>query len=80
MGRYIRAVSGKGLDKHVPTARQERNNKRAAFSMWSVPRGYKHGTSLELSSVQESVKRGLKPGGRGVATVEAVARKRLVTD
>jgi hypothetical protein len=48
--------------------------------MGSVPRGYKHGTSLDLSSVRESVKSGLKPGGKGVANVEAFARKRLVTD
>jgi hypothetical protein len=31
-------------------------------------------------SVRESVKRGLEPGGRGIATVGAVTRKRLVTD
>jgi hypothetical protein len=40
--------------------RQERNNRRAVFSMWFVPRCYKQGTRLELSSVQESVKRGLE--------------------
>jgi hypothetical protein len=34
----------------------------------------------QVSSVRESVKRGLEAGGRGIAIVEAVTRKRLVTD
>jgi hypothetical protein len=34
----------------------------------------------QVSSVRESVKRGLEPGDRGIAIVEAVTRKRLVTD
>jgi hypothetical protein len=48
--------------------------------MWSVPRCYKQGTSLELlvSSVRESVKRGLEPEGRGIAVVGSVTEKRLV--
>jgi hypothetical protein len=32
------------------------------------------------SSVRESVKKGLEPGGRGIAVVGAVTGKRLVTD
>jgi hypothetical protein len=36
-------------------------NGRAVFSTWSVPRCYKQGIRLELSSVRESVKRGLDP-------------------
>jgi hypothetical protein len=38
------------------------------------------GTRLELSSVRESVRKGLEPGGRVIALVEAVTKKRLVTD
>jgi hypothetical protein len=56
----------------------DNNDGRAVFSMWSVPRCYKSGARLELISVWESVKRGLKPGGIGIAIVRAVARKRLV--
>jgi hypothetical protein len=37
--------------------------------------------SIELShSVWEPVKRGLEPGGRGIAIVGADTRKRLVTE
>jgi hypothetical protein len=38
------------------------NNRRAVFSMWSVPRGYKRDEvwSLVDSFVRESVKRGLE--------------------
>jgi hypothetical protein len=49
--------------------------------MWSVPRCYKQGTRLELSSVssvRESAKKGLESGGRGIAVVEALTRKHLV--
>jgi hypothetical protein len=35
------------------------NNGRAVFSVWSVSRSYKQGTKLAVSSVRESVKRGL---------------------
>jgi hypothetical protein len=49
MGVYTRAFSGQQFCKHVPVARQqilnnatiERNNRRAVFSMWSVPGCYK---------------------------------------
>jgi hypothetical protein len=55
------------------------------FPTLSMPKSYTRGTSLELSqlrvsSVRESVKRGLESGGRGIAIVEVVTRKRLVTD
>jgi hypothetical protein len=50
------------------------------FSVWSVPKYYKHGKSLDLRQFcTESVKRRLEPGGRGIAVVVAVVRKRLVT-
>jgi hypothetical protein len=35
---------------------------------------------LIVSSIRESVKRGVEPGGRGIAIVGAVTRKRLATD
>jgi hypothetical protein len=38
------------------------------------------GIRLERSSVRESVRNGFEPGGRGIAIVEAVTRKRLVTN
>jgi hypothetical protein len=47
--------------------------------MWSVPR-FKNGTGLGLSSVRESVKTGLEPGGTGIAIVGAVTRKLLITE
>jgi hypothetical protein len=38
------------------------NNGRSMFSKWSLPRCYKQGISqFIVSSVRESVKRGLKP-------------------
>jgi hypothetical protein len=58
MGVYTRAVSGQRYGKHVPAATDMRNN-RTSFSVWSVLRCYKQGTRLELSSVQEAVKRGI---------------------
>jgi hypothetical protein len=60
MGGYTRAVSGEQLGKHVHTATDRHNNRRAVFSMWSLLSCCKQGTRLELSSVWESVKRGLK--------------------
>jgi hypothetical protein len=54
------------------------------FSTWSVQGCYTQGTNSLInsvvSSVRESVKRELWPGGRGIATVGAFTRKRLVTD
>jgi hypothetical protein len=49
MGGYSRAVFGQRLGKHVPAAIHERNNRRAVFSVWSVPRCYKQGSELELT-------------------------------
>jgi hypothetical protein len=88
MGGCTRAVSGQRLRKRIPVARQQilnnatvgNNNERTVFSMWSVPRCYKEGTKSVDSSVQESVKRGLETGGRGIVIVGAVSRKRLLTD
>jgi hypothetical protein len=61
--------------------RHQRNNRRAVFSMWSVPRRYKQATRLDqvVSPVWESLKKELEPGGRGMTIVVAVTRKRLVT-
>jgi hypothetical protein len=57
------------------------NNGRAVFSTWSVTRYFKARDEVSsVSSVRESVKRGLEPGNRGIAIVGAVTRKHLVTD
>jgi hypothetical protein len=49
--------------------------------MWSVLGRYKEENWIDQSSfVWESVKRRLEPGGRGIAVVGAVTKKRLVTD
>jgi hypothetical protein len=45
--------------KHVSTATNP--GSRAVFSAWFVSRCYKERTRLELSSLRESVKRGLEP-------------------
>jgi hypothetical protein len=46
-----------------------------------VPRSYKEDEwSDKVSSIRESVLRGLLLGSRGIAIVGAVTRKRLVTD
>jgi hypothetical protein len=59
------------------------NSGRAVFSTWSVPRGYKQDeiwilVQLRVSSVRKSVKTGPEPGGRGIVSVGADTRKRLV--
>jgi hypothetical protein len=59
--------------------RHEGNNRRAVFSMWPVPRCYKQGTRLELRQYCEGVgEERTWAGGRGLAIVGAVTRKRLV--
>jgi hypothetical protein len=64
IGKYTRAVSRQRLGKHVPAGK----NRRAAIeillgvSTWSVPRSYLEGDCGDpVSSVRESVKRGLEP-------------------
>jgi hypothetical protein len=61
MDGNTRVVSGQRLGKHVPIARQKILNntkvgiqqRTTVFLMWSVPRCYKQGTSLEsVSSVR----------------------------
>jgi hypothetical protein len=82
MGGYTTSVSGQRLGKHVPTA----TNRRAATDVLLetecfcvvMLRCYKQ--RARFSSAREFVKRGLETGGRGIAIVEAVTRKRLVTD
>jgi hypothetical protein len=73
------------LGKHAPAA----TNRRATieilletwFSTWSVPRSYKEENWGDpVSSVRESVKSGLEPGGRAIAIVGSATRKRVVTD
>jgi hypothetical protein len=52
--------------------------------MWSVPIGYKRdeiwNCQFVLSSIREPVKRGIEPGGGGIAIVGALTRKRLITE
>jgi hypothetical protein len=83
MGVYTRAVSGQRLGKHVPVARQQTlNNATVGLQHWKICVLYvvraqilqaRDKVSL-LRSAQESVKRGLEPGGRGIAIIGAVAR------
>jgi hypothetical protein len=47
--------------QHVLAAVHEYSNRRAMFSVWSLPKCYKQGTRLELSFVREDVKRELEP-------------------
>jgi hypothetical protein len=80
MGGYTRAVSEQRLGKHVASGREE-----LCFQCGPCRDGITEGTRLELSqlkvsSVRESVKGGPDPGGRGIAIVGVVIRKRLVTD
>jgi hypothetical protein len=44
-----------------PQQKTRTKHSKAVFSMWYVPRCYKQGTRLKLSSVWESVKRRLEP-------------------
>jgi hypothetical protein len=49
--------------------------------MWSVLRSYEEDNcGDQVSSVRESVKRRLEPGGREIAIVGAITRKYVVTD
>jgi hypothetical protein len=51
--------------------------------MWFVPRSHlEDNWGYQVSSVVygESLRRGLEPGGTGIAIVGAVTRKHLVTD
>jgi hypothetical protein len=87
MGEYTKAGSGQRLGTHSRSNRQERNNRRAAFYMRSVPRCYNQGTKLGLSQllVENQLATGVceertRGGSKGILTVRAVTRKRLVTD
>jgi hypothetical protein len=88
MVEYTKAVSGQQFSKHVSVARQQvLNNEtvelqkwKTAISTWCTPRCYKQGTRSVDSSLWESVKRGLEPGGTGIAIVGCVTRTFLVTD
>jgi hypothetical protein len=64
---YTRAVSGQRLGKHIPIARQQILNNttvglqqwKCGVSKWSMLRSYLDNWGYPLSSVWESVKRGL---------------------
>jgi hypothetical protein len=80
MGGYISAVSGQRLGEYVPAATDTNAIEELRFlrvrSLGVINKG--RGWSL-VSSVRESVKRRLEPGGRGIAIVGIVTRKRQVT-
>jgi hypothetical protein len=44
------AVAMEQLSKYVSAKTNTRNNRRAVFSAWSVPRGYKNGKEDRLKS------------------------------
>jgi hypothetical protein len=81
MGGYTRPVSGQRLSKHVPAATDTNaNNRRAVFSMWSVPRCYKHGSRLVYSQFCTGVCEERTWGREAEESplLEAIARKRPV--
>jgi hypothetical protein len=61
MGGYTRAVSKQRFSKHLPAATDTIATIEELFSTRSVPRSYKQGKKLIVSSVQESVQTGLEP-------------------
>jgi hypothetical protein len=89
MGGYTRAVSGQQLSKHIPVAMQqilykatvEHNNWRAMFLCGPcqdvIGKGKK---SVDSQFCMGACDERTWAGGRGIATVGAVARKHLVTD
>jgi hypothetical protein len=81
MGGYTRAVSGQRLGKHVLAATDTNPIIGDCFLCGPCRYVYSKGRGCSsVSSVQESVRRGLESGGRSIAIVTAVTRKRLGTD
>jgi hypothetical protein len=81
MGGYTRVVSAQRLGKYVPVATNTNATIYELFHIWSVPKYYKQRTRLELSQFCRGVcEKRTWVGGRGIAIVEAVTTKRLVTD
>jgi hypothetical protein len=82
MGGCTRAVSGQRLGKHLPVAADTKAAIEELCFMCGPCRDVISKEQGQFSPVRESVKRGLEPepGGRRIAIVEAVTRKRLVTD
>jgi hypothetical protein len=96
MGKYTRALSGQQLSKHVPVKQTQHlllgsrflviqqldyNNGSGAFSMWSMPKGYKgKGARLQLSRFCMEVceERTSVHEAEESPLLEAAARKRLV--
>jgi hypothetical protein len=72
---------GNGSVTRSRSNRHEGRNRKAVFSMWSMPRCYKQGKRLELSQFCRGVgEERAWAGGRGIAIVGDVTRKRLVQD
>jgi hypothetical protein len=82
MGGHTRVVSGQQLCKHVRTTKYMNATIEERCFQCGPCRDIicKRQCYSLVSSVQESVKRGLEPGSRGITTVRALIRKRLVTD
>jgi hypothetical protein len=89
MGGYTRAVSGQRLPKHVPAARRQiLNNTTVGLQQWKsyvlyvvLVERLKPDEFWSLVSCMGVCEEGtLAAGGRGIAIVGAITRKRLVTD
>jgi hypothetical protein len=84
MGGYTRAVSGQRLSKHVHAATNRRATTVVLLETGCLLRGPCRGV-VRTTGATESILPGVYDernwaGGRGIATVGAVTRKRLVTD
>jgi hypothetical protein len=79
MGRYTRAISGQQFGKHIPVATDLNTTIEELCFLCGLCQDVVS-TEQGVSSVEESVNRGLEPGGRGIAIVGAATRKHLVTD
>jgi hypothetical protein len=89
MNKYTMAVSGQRLGKHVPISRQQILNNitgglqqsKSVFSTWSVQRCYiSKGKSQFSQFCMVVCEEATLAVGKGIDTVGAVTRKRLVTD
>jgi hypothetical protein len=81
MGGYTRAVSGQRLGKHVPAATDAHATEERRFLRGPCQDVISKRQGLELSQFCTGVcEERTSASGRGLATVGAVTRKRLVTD
>jgi hypothetical protein len=87
MGGYNKAVSGQRISKHVPAATNRRATIRVeilletgCFFVVRVEWLHARDKVRAWSALYGCVKTGLQLGGRGIAIVGAITRKRLLTD